>query len=613
MIDLIERVIKFYKDLPIKRKMLGILYIQMLIPLLLIGFTSFKISENIVKEKSKKYSRDIIKTVELRLNDYTNSLSNLTQSLLYDDDVYRIISSQTQKYDQATLSKNDNIVNNILHKYIFSREDILSICLIKNDGYYFISDNNSKNLSVLSLVKNDSLLNEVKKKSREKKGRIFWYQDYSSGKSEMYLVRTIYDRETYKEIGLLTILLKREHIENVYESLITEDMKNILVISATDEIIVSRNPENIYLMSKNIINNMKGNRGWIFDNKSETLVTYVVLKNTGWKVMSYIQYDILYKEANDLKTYLLVICLVIMVILAIINMSISNDLIDPINRLVEGMNTLQSNLKSNKVKVYVDRNDELGEITKQFNIMSERIGYLIHGIYSEQITRKVAQLKALQAQINPHFLYNTLDSINWMAQLNNVPEISDMVTALASLMRASIGRDDKLITIKEEFGYIEDYIFILQNRFDEKLSLNKKILSEEALDKEIPRLLIQPIVENSIQHGISKSRKKGIITISLYIQDKSTVKILVTDNGVGIDPEKLKELNTKLSYNNDKYFMNLSKKVNGRIGIENVNRRIKLFYGEQFGLKIESEKDEYTRVIVTIPLNQQTLLDEYKI
>jgi two-component system sensor histidine kinase YesM len=313
----------------------------------------------------------------------------------------------------------------------------------------------------------------------------------------------------------------------------------------------------------------------------------------------FIPLDSLYKEISDLRLWMIVFCIATVIILSLISRIIAFDLIKPIKLLVDGMKKVQ---KGKTVGVKVDRNDELGFITKSFNEMANEIEHLITWIYREQITRKEAQLKALQSQINPHFLFNTLESINWMAQLNNVPEISETVTAFSSLMEASIGRDDKLITLREELTYIDNYISILKKRFEDGIQLIKHIETEKILEINIPRLLIQPLIENAVYHGIDRSSRTGIINLNVYTKE-DILFIEVMDNGMGIDEEELRILNKNLSMDNDTYFRTHVNKDRKSIGMENVNRRIKLFYGERFGIKIESETGEYTKVVVSIPAN----------
>jgi len=206
----------------------------------------------------------------------------------------------------------------------------------------------------------------------------------------------------------------------------------------------------------------------------------------------------------------------------------------------------------------------------------------------------------LQSQINPHFLFNTLEAINWMAQLNNVPEISETVSDLSDLMEASIGRDDRLITLEEEFQYADKYISLQKRRFGDKIELIKNV-QPDVLGIEIPRLLIQPLIENAVYHGIERNRGRGTITLNAYRDKKGCLCVEVIDNGAGMEPEELEELNARLTLDNNAYFRGLGGNRRKSIGIENVNRRIKLFYGEQYGLKMESMVGEFTKVTIRIP------------
>ncbi|HOM44047.1 MAG TPA: sensor histidine kinase, partial [Bacillota bacterium] len=252
--------------------------------------------------------------------------------------------------------------------------------------------------------------------------------------------------------------------------------------------------------------------------------------------------------------------------------------------------------------IELDRSDELGYLSESFNRMSKKIDYLVNRIYKEEIALKEAEIKALQAQINPHFLFNTLENINWMAQLNGVPEISETVSALAKLIDGSIGRGDRTISLREELEYIDNYMTVLKNRYEDRLEVIK-ILDEGLMDKKIPRLLIQPLVENAVKHGIGKSRRKGVIRLEAF-REEGHIVFEVEDNGMGMTAEELEALNKRLQEDELILEGNGTAPARKSIGLENVNRRIKLLYGSSYGVKIESSYDEYTKVTVRIPDEQ---------
>lgn len=600
----IKKLSKVYKNLSIKKKMLLILYIQIIIPLILIGFMSYKMSSDIIQRKSVAYSEDILHMIELRLKDYIYNVDLISQDLIYDQKVYSILNNDSIKHDIINDYENEDAINNILKKVVLSRKEIQSICFVSKSKNYYFFDNNSKKGSIKDSAPFDIILDNA----RAAYGKTIWYLDSKGGQvNNIFLARTIYNQNNYNEIGLMVIMVRKEVLATVYQDLETKNMKNIAIISDKNDLIVSSSPDNAYILNLKLGNNITQKDWSITDKKAGTLISQITLGNPRWRVVSYITLKDLFKEIVMLRQWIIVLSLLSVLILSVLSMYIAVDFIKPIKKLVKAMGKLQKG--EDNVQINVDREDELGFLNKAFNIMAKEIHNLVNWVYREQITRKEAEIKALQSQINPHFLFNTLESINWMAQLNQVPEISETVSDLSALMEASIGRDDRLITLEEEFMYADKYISLLKRRFEDKIELVKQV-SDEALKVEIPRLLIQPLIENAVHHGIEKSREKGRILLKAFLNEDKLI-IEVEDDGMGIEKEELELLNERLSMDNDTYFRSLNSKKNKSIGIENVNRRIKLFYGENFGLEIESELGAYTKALVSIPLAKMEIKEGY--
>lgn len=590
--------IKFYKNLSIKYKLLFILYLQIMIPLILIGYMSYQKSSEIIRNKSIMYSQDILRTIELRLSDYFNNLNNLSQDLLYDQKIYDIMNQSTSVNNLLDDYVAHNEIKNILKKVLLSRSEVQSISFITRTGKSYSSDSNTGKTNIKDILPYEAVLT----KAREGNGKVIWYLDSNGEKVEnIFLARTVNNIDNFGEIGLMVIMIKKEFLETVYQGLLTEAMQNIAIISENNEVVISRNPNTEFLLNQKIIRNLNRENGSFIDDSTGTLISYVSMDELGWKIITPISLELLYQEINILKRWLFLLSVVTIGILSILGIYIAVDILNPINRLVKGMENMQKGEEHQDIEI--DRNDELGFLSRTFNKMSAEINHLVKWIYREQITRKEAELKALQSQINPHFLFNTLESINWMAQLNGVPEISETVTSLSGLMELNIGRDDKLITIEQEVMYIENYINILKKRFEDRIELVKNV-QPEVLAVRIPRLLIQPLIENAVYHGIEKSRKKGRIELNAFTCDRH-ITIEVIDNGLGMDEEELSLLNEKLSIDSDTYFRNLSINKSKSVGLENVNRRIKLFYGDHYGLKIESKYGAHTKVVVRIPVHRE--------
>ncbi|RCX17552.1 two-component system sensor histidine kinase YesM [Anaerobacterium chartisolvens] len=597
----VKRAFKVYKNLSIKKKLLLILNIQIIVPLVLIGFMSYKICSDIIKEKSIEYSQDILSMIQLRFKDYSRNLSVISQDLRYDKRIYDILIRDSINNDPIDDYENADTVTNVLKKVVQSRDEIQSISFLSFTGKNYYFDNNSKKSS----IKDIAPYPEISVRAREGKGSVVWYLDCVGKRVEnIYLARTIYDQDTFtSEIGLMVILVKKEFLETVYHDLETKNLQNIAIISGNNDLIVSKTSNNEYLAELDL----EGKESPWIDKNAGALISHVQIEDPQWKAVTYISLKVLNEEINLLRTWIILVIILSISILSILSIIIALDFINPINRLVKGMGKVQEG--QSNVHVEVDREDELGFLGKAFNKMAQEIHHLVNGIYREQITRKEAEIKALQSQINPHFLFNTLESINWMAQLNNVPEISETVSDLSALMEASIGRDDRLITLEDEFSYADKYISLLKRRFEDRIELVKNIDSQ-VLGIKIPRLLIQPLIENAAYHGVEMCREKGIINLNAYIEGENLV-IEVKDNGMGIEKDELEQLNEKLSMDNNTYFKTIASKKNKSIGIENVNRRIKLFYGENYGLEIVSRKGVCTVVIVRIPMQHNQTREGY--
>jgi two-component system sensor histidine kinase YesM len=251
-------------------------------------------------------------------------------------------------------------------------------------------------------------------------------------------------------------------------------------------------------------------------------------------------------------------------------------------------NDLQALLPSQNV-------DEITELGMSFNIMIGRIRQLLDAKVKEQESLKKAELKALQAQINPHFLYNTHDTIVWMAQANKIDQVIDIVQALSNFFRIALSKCHDWITLDQEIEHIRSYLTIQKLRYHD--ILNYKIeVDEDILSGTILKLTLQPLVENALYHGIKNKRSSGTILVNAKRSGTDQVILEIVDDGVGFTPYKLSRIQASLSDDSGE----IAPSESG-FGLENVHRRIQLYYGKQYGLTVESRYQEGTRVTVKIP------------
>lgn len=239
------------------------------------------------------------------------------------------------------------------------------------------------------------------------------------------------------------------------------------------------------------------------------------------------------------------------------------------------------------------RRDEIGVLHDSFGIMLDRNKRLIEQEYQSKLEKREAQIRALQAQINPHFMYNTLQVIGGMALKKNVPEVYKITTALSDIMRYSLNFSDEMVPLKEEIQYFQAYLMIQNERFGNRIQLDIRI-PEDYMEYLIPKLILQPLLENSLEHGLSNKRGEWQITLEGFLTDDGDLRLLFEDNGVGITSDRLVQIQESLKNETEK-----SLKSSSHIGLCNVNARIRLKYSEEkYGLNIESVYGEGTRVEV---------------
>jgi two-component system sensor histidine kinase YesM len=321
----------------------------------------------------------------------------------------------------------------------------------------------------------------------------------------------------------------------------------------------------------------------------ERLVIINTVNNARWRIVGVAYMDELMAGLNQYTTVMIIVlafCIVITILLA---RSVSAYISRPIRELERLMNSVERGDFS--APPTVGGNQEVAALSQTFALMVGRIRQLMDDIVKSQEMKRKFELDALQAKINPHFLYNTLDSVVWMAEQNDTEGVITMITALAKLFRISISKGRDIITLSEELEHVRNYLIIQQIRYQDKFEFT--ISMEEGMEN-LPtiKLIVQPIVENAIYHGIKYLQEMGHIDIKVFKRKPGAIVIEVRDNGVGMDAQKL---DTILSLEGPPH------KSGAGIGVRNVHQRIQLYYGSDYGLEISSELDEGTLVRLVIP------------
>jgi len=280
-------------------------------------------------------------------------------------------------------------------------------------------------------------------------------------------------------------------------------------------------------------------------------------------------------------------------IIILLSWYISGRITQPIKELEKKMKKVQKGDLKTRFNM-ANGEKEVVELGKSFNIMVEQLNELVEENKREHEAKRISDLNALQAQINPHFLYNTLDSIMWMAESGRNEEVVEMVTALARLFRIGISKGRNIITVREEIEHARNYLMIQKSRYKDKFTFEIHV-PEVYLNDHVPKIILQPLIENALYHGIEYMVDEGKIQIEVY-QETSHLVLSVEDNGLGMMPEQVEKLLLK-----DRKTISTSGKGNG-VGVANVNERIRIRYGEAYGITIRSEREVGTRVEIHMPL-----------
>jgi two-component system sensor histidine kinase YesM len=312
-------------------------------------------------------------------------------------------------------------------------------------------------------------------------------------------------------------------------------------------------------------------------------------------MIKFIPSDFINQAAKKTLDQSLAIQFIALAFILLFTFILSFSTITPIKRLIRNMTRVE--IGQFDVEEFKTREDEIGILELRFQTMVRNLKEMIIREYEQRIEISTAQLKMLQAQINPHFLYNTLQSIGTVALRHGVEEINDKISQLGSIMRYSMDLNTETVYLQQEIEHIENYLSLQENRFKRKLSYSIRCESG-ALKVMVPKMILQPLVENSIIHGIENGTGMGAIHLGMML-DSAMLTISITDNGKGMDYNEIEQV--KLQFNEP----NIYKREEGGIGLINVLQRLRLKYGDQFTWHITSTPYDKTEISLIIPIEEE--------
>ena len=514
-------------------------------------------SKYIIMNKEIEYTNENVISTSRYITLYADKLKNIINLLSVDADVRNFLISGNEDSKKS--------IEKMIYSILDSNKGIKNITVIGKNGNIVSSDKNndmkiSENMMkekwYVDAINNSDMpvFNPSRKNSTSSMNSALWFlsisRDIKNSKGE--------------NLGVIVFDIKYEILERYLNS--------ISFGKQIDNIIVDKNNNIIYYKDVKCFADKKCLAKFSEKNKNKDTYLYETqIENTNWNLRSLANTNDLVTLKKNFSHIVIIIFLVSLAFSSIITFIVITKILKPLIKLENHMQNFENNLR--EFHLSEKTGYEVQNLVEHFNVMVEKIKYL-----------REYEIKALHSQINPHFLYNTLDTIIWMAEFEDNEKVISITKSLANYFRLSLSNGHEKIPLKDEIMHTKEYLFIQKQRYEDKLSYFFNIEDESLLSIEVPKIIIQPIVENSIYHGIKNLSGNGIITIDVY-RENSTLNISVKDNGIGF--EKAKQF---------------KKSKTGGVGFQNVDKRIKFYYGKNYGVFINKDnKTEGAEVIIKIP------------
>ena len=548
-----------------------------------------------IKSAEKQAIEDnmrLLDQVELNLTNYLRNMMRISDALYYN------VIKDTDFNDEK-IEKEMNLL------YEANKDNLVSIACFEYDGTLVAATPVNTLKEQADVIGQDWFVNAVNKPENFHFSSSHVQNLFVDSNHRYYWVITLsrgieLTRDGLTSGGILAVDMNFSGIEHLFTKVNSSDMGYMYLMDRAGRIIYHPQQNLIYseLVEENNKITAQYEDGYHVENfqGEERGVVVKTVGYTGWKIVSVIPKENLYQNWMQLNAVWITVLAISILMVVVVNQYMSTAITSPLRKLEESVKQLELSCPD---KIYVGGGKEVQHLGKTIRSMVVQMQKLMEDVVKEQEEKRKNELDALQSQINPHFLYNTLDSIIWMVESERYEEAVSMVTALANLFRISLSQGKSIITIEEEFQHAQNYSNIQKVRFKNKFQVN--FLLDEKLEKYLTiKLVIQPLLENAIYYGMESMDGDGEILVTGY-EKGGEIYIDVIDNGIGMAPEQVENLLSGKSY---------PRKRGSGIGIKNVDQRIKLYFGEKYGLQIKSEPDVGTKVIIHLPMKLEVDGDE---
>lgn len=562
----------------------------LLIPLIIVGLVVQNIFISAKGQESLSKRENTITQLNYNLDLIIDDASRSSLSILYNQELVSILREYEEDTPLTYKKASDSIAFSLfLSSMVFNKDQIYGMHVFTKSGHLFSHQG-------ISTVKNHVKIQEQEwyEKAKEAQGKwIIFHEENptyykNSGTSYLSYIRLLRDPIDLNELGVIKIDFSPIYLEQLTEQFTNENWR---ITDGKNEVIIGSD-------SKDFLSSCLVNRSNIINanNKQKYLCVTHKSQKTNLKIHSVIPERYLFKEIKEFNRvlfFLIILCLIFSLITSYLA---TNFLLKPLELLKTRIRNYQQNKFSNHY--YSSPKNEILELGIAYDGMLTEIDTLITKVYQTNLISLEAEYKALQAQMDPHFIFNTLESINMQAITNEQYEISDMIAELGKLIRYRLKNEEQQVPIEQEVKFSKSYVKLMKNRMGDSLD----VLWEIELNQDsvlVPKYLIQPLIENSINHGFSETHQKIVINVEIKRKDDKLI-IVVSDNGVGMKEEKVREINKFINDSQEGPRLHNHIESNSGIALSNINRRLKLLYGVHSKVLINSTIGLGTKVKIIL-------------
>lgn len=584
-------VLRHFKS--VRSALFAAISVMVLCAVVIVVAISLRFTRTSVFDNAVVYTRTIVRQTNQNIDSYIDYMDNIvtmvsgsrdTQSFLYDKDEETL---QISECRQRLVEQFRTILK--------SRNDIRNIGLIQKDGNRLFNNGGQQKNAYLDLdtqawYKNAITSNRSVLTSSHVqhviRGERPWVITVSRG------VRNFTGSGNRE--GVVFIDLNYSAISELCDQNSIGSKGYVFLLDQDGNVVYHPQQQQLYneLQTENIDLVMNTDKETLMDGSGDNARIYTISRSekTGWTVVGCTNVAELLKDSKKARSIYVLVAAILVVVALVLSNFIARNITRPLQQLRDSMARVQEG-DFGAAEVEVTSRNEVGSLTRSFNVMTSRIQELMkQNIYEQQQKRK-SELKALQSQINPHFLYNTLDSIIWMAEGKKNEEVVVMTASLARLLRQSISNEEEQVPIGQEVEYARSYLTIQKMRYKDKLEFQIQV-DAQIMGVPIIKLVLQPLIENAIYHGLKYKEGKGLLIVRGYREGENAV-IQIKDNGAGMDEQTLSHIFEKHKVNY---------RSNG-VGVYNVQKRLQLYYGMDYGITYSSRQGEGTTASIVIPMN----------